>query len=134
MAKTEPRSSPYRLGNICDKQKTKSGGFAAACKLEPARNYDTSMIQGSVMIHSSFKAHYLVDVWPDLFIILHCLFKSLHILLMLCKLGLGVILIMEVLQAASCLPAMQQIVLGLSLHISPTRQPLRHVDQAGDHD
>ncbi len=85
-------------------------------------------------MHSSFKAHYLVDMWPDLFIILHCLFKSFHILLMLCKLGLGIILVMEVLQAASCLPAMQQIVPSLPWHISPTGQPLRHVDQAGDHD
>ncbi len=117
MATLLPCSSTYRPGNICDKQETKSGGFAATCKLEPARNCDTSMIQGSVMMHSSFKAQYLVNVWPDLFIILHCLFKSLHILLMLCKLGLGIVLVMEILQAASCLPAMQQIVLGLSLHI-----------------
>jgi len=134
MATPLSSSSTDRLGNICDKHETKSGGFAAVCKLEPAKNCDTSMIPGSVMMHSSFKAQYLVDVWPDLFIILHCLFKGFHILLMLCKLGLGIILVMEVLQAASCLPTMQQIVLSLSLHISPTGQLLRHVDQAGDHD
>ena len=85
-------------------------------------------------MHSSFNAQYLIDMWPDLFIVLHCLFKSFHILLMLCKLGLGIVLVMEVLQAASCLPAMQQIVRSLPWHISPTGQPLRHVDQAGDHD
>ena len=49
------------------------------------------------MMHSSFTAQYLVDMWPDLLIILHCLFESFHILLMLCKLGLGIILVMEVL-------------------------------------
>jgi len=41
---------------------------------------------------------------------------------------------MEVLQAPSCLPTMQQFVLSLSLHMSLTGLLLRHVDQAGDHD
>ena len=83
-------------------------------------------------MQSSFKIEYLIDMWPDLFIIPHCLLKSFHILLMLCKLGLGVVLVMEVLQAASCLPTMQQIVFSLALPISQTGQALRHADQAAD--
>ena len=46
---------------------------------------------------------HLADVGPNLVVELYCLLKCVHILLVLCKLGLRVVFVMEVLQASCCL-------------------------------